>query len=89
MLDCNSLSYPTWARYTVVAHVVFSLGIRERRTIFHLIRSYRASLTPDGFLPNFGFTIGEFATWYSLHEGRKKKKRKSPESKKPLSHKSQ
>ena len=76
MYDRNPLTYPSFARYSCVANVVFGLTIRDRRTIFHLIRAHRSTLTPNTFFPAFGFTVAEFATWYALNEGRKKKKKR-------------
>jgi hypothetical protein len=44
-----------------------------------LIRTNRDVLTSNTFFPAFGLTIAEFALFYALHEGRKKKKkRKAP-----------
>lgn len=76
MYDADPLSYPSFGRYSCVANTVFSLSIRDRRTIFHLIRSHKDVLTPNTFFPAYGFTIAEFACWYALNEGRKKKKKR-------------
>lgn len=76
MYDADPMVYPSFGRYSCVANVVFNLSIRDRRTIFHLIRAHRTALTPNTFFPAFGFTIAEFATWYALNESRKKKKKR-------------
>jgi hypothetical protein len=79
MFDRDPTTYPSFARYSCVANTVFSLTIRDRRNIFHLIRTNRDVLTSNTFFPAFGLTIAEFALFYALHEGRKKKKkRKAP-----------
>ena len=58
------LTYPTWERYTILAHVVMNLSIRDRRHVFQLARA--ADATPDLFFPQYGFTLAEFAVWYTL-----------------------
>ena len=66
------LTYPTWERYTVLAHVIAALTVRERRAIFQHVRRVETP-TADLFFPEYGFTLGEFAVWSVLGDGRKKK----------------
>lgn len=71
-MERHLLTYPTWERYTVLAHIISELSVRDRRTIFQLVRR-EESPTADLFFPHYGFTLGEFAVWNVLGEGRKKK----------------
>lgn len=54
-------TYPTWERYTVLAHVVSQLTVRDRRLIFQLVRKEGERATGDLFFPRYGFTLSEFA----------------------------
>ena len=65
------LTYPTWERYTILAHVIMNLSIRDRRQIFQLTRGASAA-TPDLFFPEYGFTLAEFAVWYTLGDTHRK-----------------
>jgi hypothetical protein len=68
-MERQLITYPTWERYTVLAHVISSLTIRDRRKIFQLTRS--TSFVPDLFFPNYGFTLAEFAVWNTLGVSRR------------------
>lgn len=65
------LTYPTWERYTVLSHVISNMTIRDRRIVFQHTRSH-ATCCEDVFFPRFGFTLGEFAVWYTLGDRRRK-----------------
>jgi hypothetical protein len=65
------LTYPTWERYTVLAHAIAGLSVRDRRAIFQLVRRVEAP-TSDLFFPEYGFTLGEFAVWSVLGDRKKK-----------------
>ena len=67
------ITYPTWKRYSVLAHVVSALSVRERRELFQLIRK-AGDPSGDILFPRYGFTLSEFAVWHVLSET----KRKSP-----------
>lgn len=69
----DMLTYPTWERYAVLSHVVLTLSVRDRRHLFTLARAGDAS--PDLFFPRFGFTLAEFAVWYTIGDVRGKRKR--------------
>ena len=69
-MDRNSLTMPTWERYTVLSHVIAHLSIRERRRIFQLVRSMEGEWG-NVFFPDFGFTLSEFAVWYTLGDRRR------------------
>ena len=58
------VTYPTWERYTVLAHHISCLTVRDRRRIFQIMRSHEDWY--NVFLPEYGLTISEFATWYTL-----------------------
>ena len=70
MKEHTLLTYPTWERYSVLAHAVFSLDVRERRQIFQMSRSRGSNM--DIFFPKFGITFAEFSVWYTLCDVRKK-----------------
>lgn len=71
-MERHLITYPTWERYTILAHVISNLTIRDRRQIFHLARSTNTSFFADLFFPNYGFTLAEFAVWYILGDNRRK-----------------
>lgn len=64
------ITYPTWERYTVLAHYVSGLNIRDRRRIFQIARSYGD--WSNVFLPEYGLTLSEFAVWYTLGDRRRR-----------------
>lgn len=72
MSDRDLVTFPTWERYSVIAHVVFNLSVRERRIIFQLARTTRADVLGDVFFPAFGISLSEFAVWYTLGDTRKR-----------------
>ena len=74
-MERHLITYPTWERYTVLAHVISNLTIKDRRQIFQLARSANTSFFPDVFFPNFGFTLAEFAVWYILADKRRRLKK--------------
>ena len=74
MNERDLLTYPTWERYTVLSHAVFSMSIKDRRNIFQMTRNSREG--DDPFFPHHGIAFSEFAVFYSLGEGRRKGKRR-------------
>lgn len=65
------LTYPTWERYTVLSSCINRLSIRDRRRLFQTART----VDGDGsnvFFPEFGFTLSEFAVWYTLGDQRRR-----------------
>lgn len=78
-METHLITYPTWERYTILAHRIASLTIRERRTIFQLLRAHE-NVQGDLFLPEYGFTVGEFAVWHLLGEHRRKSRKKQSAS---------
>ena len=70
-MDTRALiTYPTWERYTVLAHSITSLNIRDRRRIFQIARSLDSDWS-NVLLPEYGFTLSEFAVWYTLGDRRR------------------
>ena len=55
MSERDLITYPTWERYTVLSHCIFSLSIKDRRTIFQLSRDVNSD--QDMFFPHFGITF--------------------------------
>lgn len=76
MEEHRLITYPTWERYTVLAHSISKLSIRDRRRIFQIARGIHGDWN-NVFLPEFGFTISEFAVWYTLGDTRRKESRTS------------
>ena len=76
------LTYPTWERYTVLSRAIAGMTTRERRQIFTIVRA-AGTTSPDLFFPGSGFTLAEFAVWYTLGDttrrrSRRKRARASP-----------
>lgn len=69
-MERQLLTYPTWERYTVLAHCIAQLSLRDRRRILQIARRLRSEWK-DVFLPSLGITLTEFAVWYTLGEKRK------------------
>jgi hypothetical protein len=69
-MEHELITYPTWERYTVLAHSITNLSVKDRRRVFQLTRQF--CMSPDLFFPEFGFTLGEFAVWYTLSDSRRK-----------------
>jgi len=65
------ITYPTWERYTVLSACIIRLSIRDRRRIFQMARAVDGDWH-NVLFPEFGFTLSEFAVWYTLGESRKK-----------------
>ena len=76
-------TYPTWERYVVMAEHIAGLTVRDKRFIFNIIKEQQECAAPiDMLLPQFGFTIGEFAVWYMLNEHGSKRGTKHTRTKK-------
>jgi hypothetical protein len=71
-MEQEMYTYPVWERYTVLAHVIASLNIKERRKVFQYIRQFEKPFHEDIFLPTFGIALTEFAVWYTIYEKRRK-----------------
>jgi hypothetical protein len=67
------LTYPTWERYTVLAHAVAQLDVRERRGVFVLARAAPAGPSPDLLYPALGMTLSEFAAWHTIGDGTRRR----------------
>ena len=67
MHERNLPTYPLWVWQRVVSHVVFSLSMRDRRTLFQLARAETGHESHlDLFFPEYGFTLAEFAVYSTL-----------------------
>ena len=73
MRDQALLTYPTWERYTVLAHAVSHLGVRERRGIFVLARAAASGPSPDLLYPALGMTLSEFAVWHTIGDATRRR----------------
>ena len=65
------LTYPTWERYTVLSTCIHRLSIRDRRRLFHYARVFDGDCS-NVFFPEFGFTLSEFAVWYTIGDPRRR-----------------
>lgn len=63
--DSSLITYPSWTKYIVLSKVIDSLTVKDKRTIFNIMRK-TPNLSQDTFMPTFGFTTGEFAIWQIL-----------------------
>lgn len=69
--DVNQyITYPTWKKMLVLSSVIDSFQIREKRLIFHTMRTY-PNATHDTFFPEFGMTAGIFCTFQILSDTRR------------------
>ena len=75
-MERSLLTYPTWERYTVLSHTISRLTTRERRRIFMIARGERAT-SGDLFFPRAGFTLAEFAVWYTLGDTTRRRSRRA------------
>lgn len=66
----DSITVPTWVKYSVLSNHISSLDAKSRRKLFLRLRNCEQA-TPDVFFPEYGFTFGEFAVLYILSEHRK------------------
>ena len=72
-MERELLTYPIWERYTVLSKVIGNMTIRDRRNLFHTMRSLPVS--PEAFFPSMGFTVAEFAVWHILGDAKREEKR--------------
>ena len=79
-MEHELITYPTWEKYAVLAHEIGGLSTRDRRQVFQLIRSLRQPCG-DVFFPAFGFTLSEFAVWYTLGDSRRRTRSKRSKKK--------
>lgn len=57
----------TWTKLQAQYTTVRSIGVREKRVIFSIMRSRdQAPVTADTFLPHVGLFVGEFCVWQIL-----------------------
>ena len=69
--DVNQyITYPTWKKMLVLSSVVDSFQIRQKRLVFHTMRTH-PNTTHDTFFPEFGMTAGIFCTWQILSDTRR------------------
>lgn len=74
--ELSFITYPTWKKYMILSSYIEGLRVKEKRRIFHIMRKQGATLNHDSFLPQYGFTTGEFAVWQVLSEHRKTRSRR-------------
>ena len=60
----------TWKKYVIMHHAAESLSVKDKRRIFNLMRS--DDITADHLIPDIGLTMGEFAFWQLIGEGKRK-----------------
>ena len=68
------ITYPTYIKYLIIACFIERLRVKEKRQIFHIMRSSTDVLDENTFFPQFGITAGEFSIWQVLSENRKPRK---------------
>lgn len=62
----------TWKKYVVLANVVDKMRVRDKRHLFHLMRTL-PGVTHDTLFTKYGMTAGEFATWQVLSDNTRKR----------------
>mgnify|MGYP006906279818 FL=1 len=72
------ITHPTYRKYLILSAKIDSLRMRDKRTLFHIMRrsQVEGSLDQDTFFPEYGFTAGEFAVWQILNDTGKAKRKK-------------
>ena len=63
----------TFQKFTNMKQAIANLRVRDKRSIFLLMRTAADQLTSDTFFPNYGFTAGEFAVGQVLSENNRNK----------------
>jgi len=71
----------TYEKSVILGSVLSQLRVKDKRRLFNLMRT-QSNVNEHTFLPQFGFTFGEFALWQILCENRKPSVSKSRENKK-------
>lgn len=59
------IGYPSWKRYSVLAHVIANMRVRDKRQIFINMREM-VGVDHNTLLPSYGITCGEFAVFHIL-----------------------
>jgi hypothetical protein len=72
-MDTFSIQKPTWERYSVLQNVVTSLGVKEKRQIFSILRGQEHNTLDTVFFPNLGVTFSEFSVISIIGGGSKRK----------------
>lgn len=67
------ITYPTWQKYIVLSYFVERFRVKDKRLIFCTLRK-TANIGDNHFIPQYGITIGEFATWTILIDSKSRKK---------------
>lgn len=60
----GTTSYASWIKYTVLRSHIERMRVRQKRRVFHIMRT--ADMHADIFLPEHGFTLGEFSCFQVL-----------------------
>ena len=61
-----------WKKYIVLGNVVDKMRVRDKRHLFHLMRTL-PNVNHDTLFPQYGITAGEFATWQVLSDNTRKR----------------
>ena len=72
--NASFITHPSWKKYIVVSCVVETLRVRDKRHLFHIMRSAQV-LDHNSFFPNYGITTGEFSVWQVLTDSRKHRRK--------------
>tara|TARA_B110000046_G_scaffold148040_1_gene155846 strand:- start:564 stop:845 length:282 start_codon:yes stop_codon:yes gene_type:complete len=74
-MTSEHLNYPTWKKYIVLSASIDYLKVKDKRTIFALIRQH-ATRDEQAFFPDYGFTAGAFCAWQILSDTRRPRRRR-------------
>ena len=78
MLEAEELKSATKAKYLLFFRFVKNMRVRQKRSIFCVLRHLRSVCT-DTFLPQFGIHCGEFAYFQILSEYLRKDEKREHE----------
>jgi hypothetical protein len=70
-MDDATTKQTTYLKFQTMASAISKLRVRDKRSIFLLMRTAEEELNVDIFFPLFGFTAGEFAVGQVLAEANK------------------
>jgi hypothetical protein len=62
----------TYQKFQALRESIAHLRVRDKRSLFLLMRTAADQLTVDTFFPTYGFTAGEFAVGQVLSENNRK-----------------
>lgn len=70
VFNTSASGLPTWRKYICLAHFVENMRVREKRRVFHLMRT--ENVDADMFMPGLALFVSEFATFQVLADSNRR-----------------